>query len=292
MNERVLRFGDDDSLIGIYTPAATPGKRYGIVLLNAGVVHRSGPNRLYVNIARQLATAGYPVLRFDLSGIGDSRARCDDLSFEEGAVHETSAAMAVLGAQSGSTGFILCGICSGADISFLTARDNAAVRGAVLINGRALHGVTDDAGDAIESAITATDGSARYLLKSALFNPSSWRKLFSGRVNYLELLRIVGRRFLRPLASPGRAPDTAPELRAAFHAVLNRGTRLLLVYSEGDPAPDYMKLMFGKEMRRIAAHPNFAEVYMQGADHTFTPRCSRIRLITVLRDWADARFAA
>jgi pimeloyl-ACP methyl ester carboxylesterase len=294
MNEHVLRFGDNGNLIGIYTPAATAGKRPGIVLVNSGVIHRSGPNRLYVSIARQLAAAGYPVLRFDLSAIGDSSPRNDALSFEKSAISETSAAMAALGARSGATGFILCGICSGADISFLTTRDNPAAIGAVLINGRGLHGVTDDSGDDLEAAADAAlgaDASTRYLLKSALFNPHSWRKLLSGRVNYLELMRLVGGKLLRPVAPREALPDTAPALHAAFDQVLGRGTAVLMVYSEGDLALDYMKLMFGKDMKKYAAHTNFSEVRLAGADHTFTPRDSRDALIAALRSWADARFA-
>jgi len=298
MNESVLRFGDNDSLIGIYTPgttpATTPGKRPGIVLVNSGVVHRVGPNRLYVNIARQLAAAGYPVLRFDLSAIGDSSPRSDSLSFEKSAISETSAAMAALGVRSGASGFILCGICSGADIAFLTTRDNPAVVGAVLINGRGLHGVTDDSGDAIEASLDSTLSagiSARYLWKSALFNPDSWRKLLGGQVKHLELLSVVGQQLLRPFACRDRTPECAPGLRAAFHAVLDRGVKLLVVYSEGDPSLDYMKLMFGKEMKKIAACQNFAEIHLPGADHTFTPRHSRNELIAALRNWIESHFA-
>ena len=295
MNERVLHFGDSNSLIGIHTPSATTGKRPGIVLVNAGVVHRAGPNRLYVNIARQLAASGYPVLRFDLSGIGDSRPRSDALSFEKSAIRETSAAMAALGAESDCRGFILCGICSGADISFLTCRDNPAVLGAVLINGRGLHGVTDDSGDAIDAGINSTlraSESARYLWKRALFNPTSWRKLLSGQSNPVELLRVVGRQFLRRFIGSEQIPENAPELRAAFHGILDRGTALLMVYSADDPAIHYMQLMLGKEMQKIASHPNFAELHIPGADHTFTARHHRDQLIAALRRWADAHFAA
>lgn len=293
MNEHALRFGDNGNLIGIYTATSHPATRPGIVLVNSGVIHRTGPNRLYVNIARQLAAAGYPVLRFDLSAIGDSSPRGDAVSFEKSAISETSAAMAALGAHSGATGFILCGICSGADIAFLTARDNPAVVGAVLINGRGLHSVTDNSGDdGIEThaSTLGSDASARYLLKSALFNPKSWRKLISGQVNYLELLRLLGGELLRPMAPRESRPDSAPALHAAFHQVLGRGTALLMVYSEGDLALDYMKLMFGKEIKKFAAYANFGEVHLSGADHTFTPRHSRDELIATLRNWADARF--
>lgn len=294
MNERVLCFGDHDSLIGIYTPAATPGRRPAVVLVNSGVVHRVGPNRLYVNLARQLAAADYPVLRFDLSSIGDSSPRSDALGFEKAAISETSAAMATVGRESGATRFILCGICSGADISFLTARDQPTVVGAVLINGRGLHGVTDDAGDALEAAVDSALGAstaAHYLWKSALFNPASWHKLVSGQVKPLKLLGVIGRPLMRRFVAHERVPATARELRAAFDAMLGRGTALLMVYSESDPAIDYMQMMFGKEMKKIAAHPNFTEVHMPAADHTFTPRPSRDELVAVLRRWADARFA-
>ncbi len=295
MNEFVLRFGD--GLVGIYTPSGMPGHRPGLVLVNSGVVHRAGPNRLYVNVARQLAAAGYPVLRFDLSAIGDSSPRSDSLSFEKSTVSETAAAMAALGAKSGCTAFILCGICSGADISFVAARHNPAVVGAVLINGRGLHGVTDDSGDAIAAsseleASLRTGISAHYLWSSALFNPASWRKLLSGQANPFELLRVVSRQALSRLVSSAQVPENALELRAALLTLLSRGTALLMVYSAGDPAIDYMKLMLGKDRKKIAAEPNFAEIHMPRADHTFTARHSRDELIGALRSWADAHFSS
>ena len=51
-----------------------PGGRssVAVVLLNAGLIHRSGPFRLYTRLARKLAKSGYIVLRFDLPGIGDA----------------------------------------------------------------------------------------------------------------------------------------------------------------------------------------------------------------------------
>ena len=77
MTEKALLFGEGKSLVGIVTlPAeSSPVDRPGIVILNAGVLHRVGPNRVHVQMARALAELGFTVLRFDLSSIGDSRAR-------------------------------------------------------------------------------------------------------------------------------------------------------------------------------------------------------------------------
>ncbi len=75
MKEEALRFGPNGSLIGIVTDPSEEerGKNLpAFLLLNAGHLHRVGPNRHYVSIARKLSAMGFTVLRFDFSGIGDS----------------------------------------------------------------------------------------------------------------------------------------------------------------------------------------------------------------------------
>ena len=80
MNEMVVSIGTNDALVGVYTAPAcetsrdTPGDAPTVILLNAGVVHRSGPFRLHVEVARRLASLGYPCFRFDLAYLGDSAA--------------------------------------------------------------------------------------------------------------------------------------------------------------------------------------------------------------------------
>ena len=92
MREQAVLFGKTRSLAGVVTdpPKSTEDrKRPAIVLLNSGLVHKVGPNRLNVKLARMLATMGFPVLRFDLSGIGDSKYREDNLPVEKSAVAGT-----------------------------------------------------------------------------------------------------------------------------------------------------------------------------------------------------------
>jgi alpha/beta superfamily hydrolase len=79
MKETAIRFGKFDTLIGVITEPDTPAQdnRPIIILSNAGLIHRIGPNRIYVKLARLLAEDGYCVLRFDLSGVGDSLPSAD-----------------------------------------------------------------------------------------------------------------------------------------------------------------------------------------------------------------------
>ena len=78
MKEQVCQFGPGDNLLGILTTPDEDKKVDGApiaIILNAGIVHRIGPFRLHVDLARKLANLGFTTLRLDLSGLGDSQAR-------------------------------------------------------------------------------------------------------------------------------------------------------------------------------------------------------------------------
>ncbi|HHO68021.1 MAG TPA: alpha/beta hydrolase, partial [Gammaproteobacteria bacterium] len=73
MKERVVTFGPERNLVGVLTqPDQVRPDLPVLVFLNAGLLHRVGPYRMHVDLARQLAARGYASLRFDLSGRGDS----------------------------------------------------------------------------------------------------------------------------------------------------------------------------------------------------------------------------
>ena len=57
MSEEIITFGKTRALVGILHKPVGPAPRAdlpAVLLLNAGLLHRVGPNRLYVKIARQL----------------------------------------------------------------------------------------------------------------------------------------------------------------------------------------------------------------------------------------------
>ena len=81
MTEHVVQFGERRRLVGTLTEASGP-RDGGFVLLNAGVISRVGPQRLNVTLARAIARIGFTAFRFDLSGLGASRAANGRLSYE------------------------------------------------------------------------------------------------------------------------------------------------------------------------------------------------------------------
>src|SRR5688572_14342340 len=64
-----------DQCIGVYSqpdPGASRPSSIGIVVIVGGPQYRIGSHRQFVTLARDLARAGIPVLRFDYRGMGDS----------------------------------------------------------------------------------------------------------------------------------------------------------------------------------------------------------------------------
>jgi pimeloyl-ACP methyl ester carboxylesterase len=135
MNERALQLGPQGNLVGIWTPPEGSAHPVAVLLLNAGVIHRVGAHRTSVKLARRLAGAGYGCLRFDLGGVGDSRAARGAVDFRQQAVLDIVAAMDAIEAGQGVRSFALVGICSGAVHAQSAALADERVRGIFLIDG-------------------------------------------------------------------------------------------------------------------------------------------------------------
>ena len=114
MSEKVHAFGKHRGLVGVVSQPDSPRDAPAVLLLNAGLVHRVGPYRMHVDLARRLAAAGYLVLRFEQSAIGASEPRRERLSYEDRAVADGPDAMDFLGARCRGDRFIPLGRCSGA----------------------------------------------------------------------------------------------------------------------------------------------------------------------------------
>ena len=298
MREQAIGFGPRQALIGIVTwpspvdntvtaPAApvqrkTPDGLPAVVLLNAGIVHRVGPNRTYVRIARNLAALGFVVLRFDLSGIGDSLPRQDSLPFDQAALLEVQQAMATLQALAGSTRFLLIGLCSGANLSLRAALRDRRVIGAVLLNAREhLH---DNQDEKLTKALrnrALLHHYQRLALRSS-FRSKNWRKTLTGNLN-LSLLReaILGFHLRNPFRRQQAELATREYALAQLQTLSARGVRLLHIYCEGDEGLDYFRLVLGAD---ADAQPM---ILIRGANHTFTTLWSQERLVQLIRDWAQ-----
>ena len=85
----------DALLMGIFHERShsVSDQNTAVVFWNVGVSHRVGPQRQYVDIARDLSALGFCVFRFDLGGLGDSAASTTGRRREDQELVEISAAL-------------------------------------------------------------------------------------------------------------------------------------------------------------------------------------------------------
>ncbi|HEY5678263.1 MAG TPA: alpha/beta hydrolase, partial [Myxococcales bacterium] len=150
--EELVQFGPSSRLFGILTPAARPSRRPAVLIPNTGSNHHVGPNRLGVRLARMLAGEGFPSLRFDVSGIGDSRPDGDGVEnrmYSQQSIADVRTAISAALERTGAPAVALFGICSAAYAAFQVL-DDPRVAAQVLVNLQAFHWKD---GDTLEYAL-------------------------------------------------------------------------------------------------------------------------------------------
>jgi len=282
VTEEALLLGMHESLVGVYTPSAPsvarPDGGLAVVLLNAGLIHHVGPQRLHVKLARALAERGFNALRLDLSAIGDSSVRPDSLPSHDLAVREPKEIMDDL-ERRGHTRFLLFGICSGASLALQAASADSRVVGVVLVNPALA-----------DESRTAVVFGEHYVSHSAK-NPRAWLNLLTGKVDYARLFRTLMHQFWRKLTGGNRGLESVADVvRAELAPVLSRHTRLLVLLS--DRHARFEQLIRDEVVDLQASGRLQLEVYPE-ADHLFSRLADQDTLVMQVCNWVEStRFEA
>ena len=267
MKEHAVVFAAQ-SLVGVLTDASIDAslRQPAVVFLNAGVLHRVGPNRVYVRIARELAARGFTSLRFDRSGIGDSLSRRDGLSLRTAALGDVRDALDFMARERGASSFVLVGLCSGADLAFSAALADDRVVGAILLDGLPYQSARSRLHHLV----------ARIMLSAA------WRRLFARDGPIWRRLRRAQQ---PPRAAGAFRPRDVPsrdEAESGLRELTGRGMRLLLVYTRGREYsyPRQFEDMFPSVRRECVDI-----AYLRNADHTYTLRADQDLLVRTVNTW-------
>ncbi len=249
------------------------------VLMNAGPQRRTGPNRMWVEIARRWASRGVPTLRVDVEAIGDSDGDAAALVrvaslYTPEYVTQARSVLDVLAARGLPPRFLMLGLCSGAYWSAHAAIQDERIASLIMLNPRAL--IWDEWVHAVRRTRE---------LRERLLLGSTWRKVLRGEITlarHLEVARAILRGALRaPLrARPGQrtAPtgqpdthETAEPLGGMFDSLRERDQRALLLFTGSEPL--HQELLAGKLFDRLGNWPNL-DLQTLGVDadtHTLTP---------------------
>lgn len=287
MRERAIQFGTGGALSGILTEPASRGASAGrpvVLMLNAGVLHRVGTCRLHVKVARALAERGFPSLRFDFSGIGDSLPRKDTLPFQKSSVLEVKDAMDHLGAQKGAQSFVLLGLCSGADAAFFTALEEPRAVGIVQIDA---------------FAYRTPRWYVNHYLPRAL-DVGSWRRALAHPKRTLDLL-LRPEAKLQDRAVAENEPDAdAPQYVRVFpprawtqeglRKLAARGVRQYYLYTEGMSAHYNYAGQFLEANRGVAFGDTVEVAYWPDCDHLITARPHQKLAVSSITDFVARHF--
>lgn len=288
VRDEVLTFGPDGRLVGIVShpsgrhPVArratmSPGTLDpGLIILNAGVLHRIGPHRLHVVLARRLAGAGIAGLRLDLGGIGDSTASPDAANFRESAVADTRMAMAGMTQLFGIPRFVIFGICAGADNAIATALVDDRVAGIILVD---------------PPTYPTRRSRLRYLYNRVAKRGKPQDVVRRGlKAAERQLQRAIARLGRRDDSPPsgGRETPPLPIYRARLNQIVDRGVRIFAIFSgihgAGYNHPDQLFEWFPALRGRID------HAYFSDANHTFTELAVQAELIDTVTRWMAKNF--
>jgi alpha-beta hydrolase superfamily lysophospholipase len=278
MREVVARFGSGAGLAGIFTEpdaALRSTARPNVLLWNVGIHHRIGPNRIFVDLARELARRGFTCLRFDLSGLGDSETnRTDARSDVDRACADIRAAMQHSIERTGSRGVLLIAFCSGVDAAHAVSTSDANVVGLVNIEGY---------------RYPTPRFYARYPMR--FLDTSRWDRLL--RLRFPKLLPEE----VRDFATSTGARETVfvrelveqSQFREDIRRMISRGTKLLYIYAGRDSTYSYrdqlLDALDSAELREALDIEYYPE-----ADHLFFIQRDRDKVVRNIALWAQRLF--
>jgi uncharacterized protein len=271
----------DATLVGIVHRPMSPGRR-GVVIVVGGPQYRVGSHRQFLLLARRLAEQGFPAMRFDHRGIGDSDG--PHLGFEALGADIAAAIDAFTAECPEIEEVVLWGLCDAASAILFYAHRDPRVCGTVLLNPW------------IRTPESETRTYLRHYYLRRLVERDLWRKVISGRFRPWDagtsLLGLINRQFHgKPAATiggpvPSRSkPQPLPE-RMADGLARFKGPTLLIMSGN-----DLTAREFDDTARKSSAwRLQMAEARLQrrdlaAADHTFSRRAWRDIVASWTVDW-------
>ena len=284
-----------DTLVGVVSQPA--GNRVvnslGMVVVVGGPQYRVGSHRQFVLLAWRLAEAGFPVLRFDYRGMGDSEGVPRD--FEAVQDDIAAAVRALQQACPGVTRIVLLGLCDGASAALMYVGPvnqsatmdlvDARVVGLCLLNPW------------VRSQATLARTHLKHHYTQRLGQADFWRKLASGGFDWRRSVQeLLGN--LRHMATSGRwaghshGMDAAGPVRVSFQQHMASAFQafpgqILLVLSGNDyTAKEFLDCATSDpQWRGALQRPGLQRLDLPTADHTFSAGAWRTEVEQSILQW-------
>ena len=266
-NERAFTFWCEGCQLVAILHSGRPGAREGVLVVVGGPQYRVGSHRQFVRLARTLSMHGYPVLRFDYRGMGDSEG--EQRSFQ----HVDSDIRAALDVFQQSNPALetvnIFGLCDAASAALLYGPLDERVRGLLLVNPW------------VRTSYSEARTYLRHYYPSRLLAWSLWKKLFAGNFDARAAWQSLRNNLQQVAGGHGAASNGSANILATRMAQsLGRYSgRVLLALSGADltAAEFESEVDNSEEWRKLLSADRVEVLRISNADHTLSRR-----------EWSDA----
>jgi exosortase A-associated hydrolase 1 len=275
--ETPVRFACADCLLAgiVHTPDRPAS--LGVVVVVGGPQYRVGSHRQFVLLARSLASAGYPVLRFDCRGMGDSDGEFP--GFENISADVEAAISALVHNVPQVRSVVLWGLCDAASAALIYAHGDARVAGLVLLNPW------------VRSQATLARAYLRRYYVARFLSGDFWRKTLSGR---LAPQRVLADLLTNLRAGTRRADaDDRPDFISRMREGLRAFSGPILIFLSGNDitAAEFARLAASEPWASLLARPGIERHPVPDANHTFATAAWRDEVAARTLNWLHAAAA-
>ncbi len=265
-------------LIGVLHKTNARSNR-AILVVVGGPQYRVGSHRQFVLLARNLATNGSQVFRFDYRGMGDSGGIYQ--GFEHIQDDIKAAIDKLMDVSPETTEVVIWGLCDAATAACFYAINDPRVSGLVLLN----------------PWVRSEQGEARAFVKhyylKRLLSKSFWGKVFTGKFNVNESFSSLNKNVKNAAATAPAMPNASndistQQLNIRLEKCLQRFSgNVLFILSENDLTAAEFKdaVKSSKSFQKLVHEPRFVWREISGADHTFSKSIWREQVAENTTKW-------
>ena len=267
---------EGETLLGILARPETPAQ-IGVVVIVGGPQYRVGSHRQFVLLSRALAGAGYPVLRFDYRGMGDSTGAQRD--FEVVSADIAAAIDALQQRLPAVKQVALWGLCDGASAALLycDATHDQRVSGLCLLNPW------------VRSEASLARTQVRHYYRQRLMQKEFWLKLMRGRIAAGAVGGLIQKIQLAKAAPDRHRTDTKhTSFQHRMAAAWNQfdGQLLLLLSADDYTAKEFVEYAGADPCwENYQKHAGLLRHEIAGADHTFSNSATQAAAQELVLNW-------
>lgn len=310
IHERVLRISQEPNLFGIVSRDTEVNSEQlpHIVMLNTGSIYRIGPHRLYVSLSRKLAAKGFPCVRMDLCGLGDSvtpnKEREND-PYPATAFRDIDRTLQFLQTQFGVRRVVLLGLCSGAYAAFQAA---AQLSSPLLIESVLINPVTFHWNEGMSLAWNRSPAVRIQSMRAhfaGVWQPRKWWMLLSGRSTLgirgavdmlVERWKLKKLAFPKAFSGNTTVCESLPshplqqDLPGDLQRIVELGRHLSCFFASSDPGFDSLMFYARRKVEEMRRAGRMDVHFIPGGDHTFSRRVPRATLLEAITEHLCRRY--